>query len=439
MYLRILLLAVAATTLLLGGCDGGTALTLPATNSSPGTSVDNNGLGHDQEDDREELVIAWLLSDQDGDGLPTGFELDFGLDPDDPTDGPDIDGDGLFNFEDPDVDGDGYLNATDPDIDGDGVFNGYDDDIDGDGVPNEIDFDMDGDGTRDEWDLDFDADGIEGEVLIETPDFVAQEFLEEATAIIEGDADGDGDGGDENDDGNAFEAYVAYLVSKGDAWAQDKLAGLLRQASARHPIKTDSYEAELIVEQFAKRFKDKSQDANEFLTFTLGELASARPGENGDATHAVEVLFRQARAVQNPGNPSGHDELLDRLQGLLAIVSEYGESDLQTCSDAIDDLFQMPGDGNLNQKLIALGELKAKFGLGTDLDTVMRTFDGVIAALETELFGQDWEWDNLIEAIQTAPNIDDNGNDFDLIDHIVGKLDDDDRAGADDDDPNPDP
>ena len=220
---------------------------------------------------------------------------------------------------------------------------------------------------------------------------------------------------------------------------------MLGQLSRFHTIKTDGFEAELIVDQLADRF-DMDGVEKDFLTLRLGVLASERPGVNGDATNAVEVLFRQALAVQNPGEPSGQDELKDRLQGLLAIVSEYGESDLQTCSDAVDDLFQMPGDGNLNQKLIALGELTAKFGPGTDLDTVMRTFDGVIAALETELFGQDWEWDNLIEAIQTAPNIDDNGNDFDLIDHIVGKLDDDDSGGDgeggggddDNDDPNPD-
>ncbi|MDX9703080.1 MAG: CARDB domain-containing protein [Candidatus Auribacterota bacterium] len=69
---------------------------------------------------------------------------------------PDIDGDGIANFEDPDIDGDGILNEYDDDMDGDGIPNDLDmvmlgpitgdPDIDGDGIPNYYDDDIDGDG-----------------------------------------------------------------------------------------------------------------------------------------------------------------------------------------------------------------------------------------------------------------------------------------------------
>jgi len=306
--------------LALAGC--AEVLDDPALRSLPALQDDTQveDAAGDDADERQQLLIAWLLSDQDRDGLPNGIELDFGLDPEDPTDGPDIDGDGLFNFEDDDVDGDGIVNATDPDVDGDDVSNNNDEDLDGDGVPNEIDFDMDADGIRDEWDLDFDGDGEEGEGLIEPPDFVAEEFLEEATLTLEGDDDDDDDDADEeDDDGNPFEAYVEYLVylidKKGDASARDKLAGLLKQVSSwdKHPIKTDSYEAKLIIDQISDRFDKKSAVDKMVLTSVLKQLASARPGENDDATVAVDVLFRQAMMVENPDKPGGHDELQSRL------------------------------------------------------------------------------------------------------------------------------
>ena len=75
MHLRILVLAIAAATLLLGGCDAGSALTLPATSSSAGTSADNNGPGIDEEDERRRRLVAWLVSDLDGDGLSNEIEL----------------------------------------------------------------------------------------------------------------------------------------------------------------------------------------------------------------------------------------------------------------------------------------------------------------------------------------------------------------------------
>jgi pectate lyase len=46
--------------------------------------------------------------DSDGDGMPDEWEIRYGLNPDDPSDGPlDKDGDGYTNLEE-------YLNGTDP-------------------------------------------------------------------------------------------------------------------------------------------------------------------------------------------------------------------------------------------------------------------------------------------------------------------------------------
>ncbi|MGB0715070.1 MAG: hypothetical protein ACPGXK_04275 [Phycisphaerae bacterium] len=109
----------------------------------------------------EERALVGLLGDSDGDGLIDLDEIVAALNPFDPSDGPDIDGDGIDNGEDPDVDGDGIRNAYDDDVDGDGIANEDDDDIDGDGLLNRIqDRDDDGDGVHNLIDNDDDADGL---------------------------------------------------------------------------------------------------------------------------------------------------------------------------------------------------------------------------------------------------------------------------------------
>ncbi len=105
-------------------------------------------------------VVAVLNTDSDNDGRNDLDELIAGTDPRDPTDGPDIDGDGILNGDDPDVDGDGIYNGFDFDVDGDGMLNVGDVDIDGDGIVNFLDFDDDGDGLLDEYDIDDNADGV---------------------------------------------------------------------------------------------------------------------------------------------------------------------------------------------------------------------------------------------------------------------------------------
>ena len=130
----------------------------------------------------DELAILGLLVDSDGDGLLDLEEIIAALDPFNPFDGPDIDGDGIENGEDPDVDGDGVLNAYDRDVDGDGIRNVHDDDIDGDGLLNRLlDDDDDGDGVINLIDNDDNADGFP-----DPPD-------------ADGDEDDDGDDDDDDD------------------------------------------------------------------------------------------------------------------------------------------------------------------------------------------------------------------------------------------------
>jgi hypothetical protein len=119
-----------------------------------GSGTDANGNENDNDD-----VIAALFRDSDGDGTLDIYEVQNGTDPLDPTEGGDIDGDGVPNQLDNDVDGDGADNSNDPDIDGDGIANGDDDDVDGDGEDNDEDDDDDGDGTPDDEDEDDDNDG----------------------------------------------------------------------------------------------------------------------------------------------------------------------------------------------------------------------------------------------------------------------------------------
>ncbi len=110
-------------------------------------------------------VLAALLQDSDKDGRTDLDELVEGTNPNDPSDGPDIDGDGVPNDSDPDIDGDGIPNAYDDDVDGDGLLNKSDPDMDGDGKKNDVDDDPDGDGIEKKKDNDAEEDKGE-EILV---------------------------------------------------------------------------------------------------------------------------------------------------------------------------------------------------------------------------------------------------------------------------------
>jgi len=381
-------------------------------------------------DEREQALAAWLKSDWDGDGLPTEIELKFGLDPQDPTDGPDIDGDGIPNYRDNDVDGDGVINETDPDIDGDGIPNDLDGDVDGDGVPDEVDFDSDADGIRDEWDLDFDSDGAEDLERPAAPEFLAEEFLELAVGAMSDDDDDDGDDDDGVSAKELFEAYIEYLVRRageGDASAAEEYERYIRQviSASRRPVKPDSFEAETTMEKLAGRFEDDPSKVDKFetaLKSVLNELVDARGGDEKDATDAITVLFHQATRIKNPEEEAGHLELQDRLDGLRTLVKDFGDADLDSCSKTVDDLFAMPGEGTNRAKLDAFTELKERWGPDADLKTVMDSLDDLKRELDAQpRIADNWTWRQLAEAIATGPDVE-NGDPWDLSDHVYHEL-----------------
>ncbi len=143
---------------------------------SSGGDADGDGISN--EDELTTTGTDPFSSDTDGDGLPDGWEVDNGLDPNDPTgdngaDG-DADGDGLLNsgeyltqFDPNDADSDSaYTTATD---ENDNTVSDCDEDIDGDNISNcdEIangldplfaNIDTDGDGIPDDWEI---ANGLD--------------------------------------------------------------------------------------------------------------------------------------------------------------------------------------------------------------------------------------------------------------------------------------
>lgn len=130
-----------------------------ASASNTPTGQSDSGTSGSNEPSSDEIAAILAARDSDHDGRSDFDELAMGTDPNNPTDGPDIDGDGIPNGQDPDVDGDGVPNAYDIDIDGDGLLNSFDSDMDGDGIENLVDIDKDGDGVENKKDPDDNADG----------------------------------------------------------------------------------------------------------------------------------------------------------------------------------------------------------------------------------------------------------------------------------------
>lgn len=170
-----------------------------------------------------------LSLDSDGDGLPDALEIAWGLDPHNP----DTDGDSLSDGEEwgpgllpRDTDGDGIIDALDDDDDGDGIPTLYEIqavgslvDLDGDGLPAWRDTDSDGDGIPDAveyaltdhnfdihsgeqpaWNnVDSDGDGLCDTPLVDSPDCVGGEDVNADGVVDPGETDPynpdtDGDG-----------------------------------------------------------------------------------------------------------------------------------------------------------------------------------------------------------------------------------------------------
>jgi len=165
--------------------------------ADPSNPVDTDGDG----------TIDALDPDDDGDGVPTSYELTQG----------DTDQDGTPDYLDSDDDGDGIPTKVEgdqtADADSDGTPNYQDLDSDGDGIPDatETATDTDQDGTPDFLDLDSDGDTV--------PD--ATENGTAATADNDTDSDGILDFQDPDDDGDGVMTADEDVNGDGDATNDD--------------------------------------------------------------------------------------------------------------------------------------------------------------------------------------------------------------------------
>lgn len=427
MSIREILLATPLVLLALAGCPPVVDDPVPEAQSvldtAPADTTDLVEPNEAVDTDDQRRLTAWLASDTDHDGLPNGIELDFGLDFEDPTDGPDIDGDGVPNFEDDDVDGDGIPNDCDPDIDGDDVANVRDDDIDGDAIPDELDFDIDADGIRNEWDFDDDSDGGEDAGEIEADEVAAGELLRRAQEMMAGGDDDDDE--DEESSTDRFEAYIEHLVErvgKGDKKAQEKMDKLLKQLNrgGKRPIEPGSYEAKAIIEKLADRFGESKVSKNDLQT-AVNQMLIARRLDL-DATDAIDALFRQATAVKNPKEQEGLDELWTRLATVQEFAETYKEADLKTCSDAVMTLGEMGGHGTLDEKIGAVKRLTDVME-APDLGGIVKGLDDLTRAMD-EVYPY-WDWNAMVDELLAADGISE-GITPDIIKDVV---DDDDDGG----------
>ena len=247
-----------------------------------------------------------LLVDSDGDGLLDLDEIIAALNPHDPTDGPDIDGDGIPNSEDPDVDGDGIDNAYDRDIDGDGIENSEEDDPDADGRDNDEDNDDDGDGVPDSRDSDDDGDGF--------PD----------------PPDDDGDEDDDGKDDEACEKNKDCNQSKGEVCAGGECVTAAEAANSG-PLSE------------VKCSADGDCEGNEVCLVVLGDIGTrpeklcmdvdpiCGPGEDQDRDGVCDKYDRDLEG--NGDDDNDNDGINDRDEGQL--MTDPGNPD--TDRDFVDD------------------------------------------------------------------------------------------------------
>ncbi len=161
-------------------------------------------------------VSDYIDTDSDGDGIDDAVEL--GSDPNNPID---TDADGIPDYLDNDsttggtTDGTTGGNPTDgDDLDGDGVSDALDADIDGDGIPNtaEPQGDTDGDGVPDFRDTDSDNDG-----LTDAIEGAGDADGDSLPNFIDTDSDGDGiDDADEQINAPDADGIPNYLDTDSD-------------------------------------------------------------------------------------------------------------------------------------------------------------------------------------------------------------------------------
>lgn len=353
---------------------------------------------------RRQKVAAWLLADNDNDGLPNGLELEFGLDHENPADGLDIDGDGNFNFRDDDVDGDGILNSTDPDVDGDGLFNLIDADIDGDAIPDDSDFDMDGDGVRNEWDWDDDSNGqddtdddedVLGQLEDEELRFsAAVQALKDRIVAAE-----------ELEDVKLREKALTQYRSD----LRDLLAQVSKVKHERRPIALDSTEVQLIARSLASRFKWGGSKTLEFdIKTAISQLTplhgEPQPGDDAmtftdpDPTDAIDAVFRQATGIRDPRRAEAAAELQQRLDALVTLKTRLRQKEVTPvdCSDAVSRLVAMPGEGKPLDKVEGLTRLWDAVE-APQLNALVADLNEMSRSLASR--NDTWTWDTMIDAL----------------------------------------
>ena len=172
-----------------------------------------NWYGYDDDGEGYAVNVTFYTLDADGDTWLDSDELTCGTDPNDANSTPnDTDGDGICDAIDPDIDGDG----VDNDLDGNDFDTGIgDNDTDGDGLADEVDPDIDGDGWLNNAEKvclgelsfahmlgnvtppDYDGDGL--------CDITESVDLDNSSASLYVDSDGDNDGIDDETDAFDFD------------------------------------------------------------------------------------------------------------------------------------------------------------------------------------------------------------------------------------------
>ena len=408
----LITLAAACLSLTLGGCpatsDAASSASQDAAQTQTSDSSEQQTAAEDEAEADElerEQTVAWLLYDSDKDGLPNGLELEFELDPEDPHDGMDIDGDGVLNFRDDDVDGDHIPNDSDPDIDGDGIDNRLDIDIDGDHIVDDEDFDMDGDGIRDEFDWDDDSDGEddgpdnnEDDIgQLEDEDLRYSVALQAITDKLAGVADIEDEA----------------LREKAETQYKEDLRDLLAQVSkVQHegdPIPVGDKEVELIAKSLANRFVRGGSNELEYdlksaisnLTPRHGEQDPNEPGTftDPDPTDAIEAVYDLVMGIEDPAKADAAESISNQIEALVNLKSRLRQKSVtpQDTSKAVTKLAGMTGVGSSTDKvdgLIRVWDVVEE----PQLDTLVDRFDKMSNAM-TVHEGEKWDWESMVDAM----------------------------------------